>query len=132
MSVFEWINIASTLPVEGLEFYEDFLPNDKQKLEQIREILQKKKMKMPMLCCSPDFTDPDEEMRRFWVEQEKKSWLVTYQNPPVGTSILRDLLSLMTAAKDEFRDNIDRHGWATEKCPTEMLDVFAASGFYYD
>ena len=74
MSVFEWISIASTLPVEGLEFYEDFLPNDKQKLEQIREILQKKKMKMPMLCCSPDFTDPDEEMRRFWVEQEKK-WI---------------------------------------------------------
>jgi sugar phosphate isomerase/epimerase len=74
MSVFEWIDIASTLPVEGLEFYAGFLPDDRQKLEQIREILQKKKMKMPMLCCSPDFTDPNEETREFWVKQEKK-WI---------------------------------------------------------
>lgn len=74
MTVYEWIDLASTLPVQGLEFYTGFLPEDRWELENIRNALQRKKLKMPMLCCSPDFTSPDEEERRFWVEQEKK-WI---------------------------------------------------------
>jgi len=76
MTVHEWIDLAATLPVEGLEFYTGFLPEDRGELERIREALHRRKLAMPMLCCSPDFTSPDEGERRFWVEQEKK-WIDT-------------------------------------------------------
>jgi len=74
MTVYEWIDLASTLPVQGLEFYTGFLPEERRELERIRDALRRKKLEMPMLCCSPDFTSPDEKERRFWVEQEKK-WI---------------------------------------------------------
>jgi len=74
MTVYEWIDLASTLPVQGLEFYTGFLPEERRELERIRDTLRRKKLEMPMLCCSPDFTSPDEKERRFWVEQEKK-WI---------------------------------------------------------
>jgi len=72
MTVYEWIDLASTLPVQGLEFYTGFLPEDRRELERIHDALRKKRLEMPMLCCSPDFTSPDEKERRFWVEQEKR------------------------------------------------------------
>jgi len=74
MTVYEWIDLASTLPVQGLEFYTGFLPEERLELERIRDALRRKKLEMPMLCCSPDFTSPDEKEQRFWVEQEKK-WI---------------------------------------------------------
>jgi len=74
MTVYEWVDLASTLPVQGLEFYTGFLPEDRRELERIRDALRRKTLEMPMLCCSPDFTSPDEKERRFWVEQEKK-WI---------------------------------------------------------
>lgn len=74
MSIYEWIDMASTLPIEGLEFYSGFLPDDPRELDLIRDALRKKHLEMPMLCCSPDFTDPNEDVRMQWVEQEKK-WI---------------------------------------------------------
>ncbi len=74
MTVYEWIDLASTLPVQGLEFYTGFLPEDRRELERIRDALRRKKLEMPMLCCSPDFTSPDKKERRFWVKEEKK-WI---------------------------------------------------------
>ncbi len=74
MTVYEWIDLASTLPVQGLEFYTGFLPEDRRELGRIRDALRRKKLEMPMLCCSPDFTSPVEKERRFWVGQEKK-WI---------------------------------------------------------
>ena len=52
-----------------------------------------------------------------------QGWLITYRNPPMGTSILRHLLSLMTAAKEEFRDNIDKYGMTTEKWPHDKCSM---------
>lgn len=74
MTIDEWIDMASTLPVDGLEFYAGFLPKDERKLNLIRDSLQRKYLEMPMLCCSPDFTSPDEKECSYWVEKEKE-WI---------------------------------------------------------
>jgi serine/threonine protein kinase len=48
-----------------------------------------------------------------------QGWLVSYQNPPRDTSVLRHLLSLIGAAKERFRDEMDRHGMEIEKWPVD-------------
>ena len=52
-----------------------------------------------------------------------QGWVMGYRNPPVGTSILRHLLSLMVSAKEEFRDNTDKHGMVTEKWPANECSM---------
>lgn len=74
MSIDQWIDLASTLPVQGLEFYSLFLPDSILELNRIRDVLNKKNLEMPMLCCSPDFTSPNKAERNHWVEMEKK-WI---------------------------------------------------------
>ncbi len=59
MTVFEWIELAATLGVEGLEFYSGFLEDDEAFLNKVKAALEKHNLAMPMLCCSPDFTQPD-------------------------------------------------------------------------
>ncbi len=63
MRVEEWIDLAGTLDVEGLEFYEGFTPvGDQAALVRLRERAFRAGLAIPMMCCSPDFTrsDPDE------------------------------------------------------------------------
>ena len=60
MTIFEWIEMASTLDVDGLEFYSGFVDClDEPTLEKVKLALQAKKLEMPMLCYSPNFTVAD-------------------------------------------------------------------------
>ena len=60
MSVFDWIEMAADLPVDGLELYDGFLETlDEGYLEKVRRAIERHRLEMPMLCCSPDFTQPD-------------------------------------------------------------------------
>lgn len=72
MTLFEWIELASTLDVEGLEFYSGFLRDDEILLEEVRDALERHKLAMPMLCCSPDFTQPDPVLLEREIEREKR------------------------------------------------------------
>ena len=73
MSLFDWIDMAADLPVEGLEFHHGFLETlDASYLERVRSALERRRLEMPMLCCSPDFTKPGAEERRQEVEREKR------------------------------------------------------------
>ena len=64
MSVFEWIEQAKSLDADGLEMYEGFFLNlEEPYLDEIASAIQSAGFAMPMLCCSPDFTCPDEEAR---------------------------------------------------------------------
>lgn len=75
MSLFDWIELAGELEIDGLEFYVGFLENQERSyLEKVRDALEARKLQMPMLCCSPDFTHPDPEKRRQQVEKEK-AWI---------------------------------------------------------
>ncbi len=67
MTVFEWIEIAGDLGLDGVELYPRFLDSfDSAHLAAI-----------PMLCNSPDFTQPDEAARRREVERTRRMFQVT-------------------------------------------------------
>jgi len=77
MSLSEWIEIASELPIEGLEWYAGFLEmEDRANWEPLRrKVVEEKGLSIPMMCCSPDFTHPDADFRaeqvakeKFWIE----------------------------------------------------------------
>ncbi len=72
MTLFDWIEMASTLGVDGLEFYSGFLKDEPAFLEAVKDRLQKHGLQMPMLCCSPDFTQPDPELLKAEIEREER------------------------------------------------------------
>jgi sugar phosphate isomerase/epimerase len=77
MTLLEWIELASTLGVDGLEFYAGFLPKDELLLAEARDALKGHNLQMPMLCCSPDFTQPDPDLLEQEIEGEKRMIQVT-------------------------------------------------------
>ena len=73
MSVFDWIEQARQLGAEGLEMYEGFFWSlDDGYIDSIGEAIEAAGFAMPMLCCSPDFTDPDAGARQRAVEREAR------------------------------------------------------------
>jgi len=72
MTLFEWIELAATLGVDGLEFYSGFLEEDAAFLEKVKATLARHNLAMPMLCCSPDFTQPDPALLSKEIEREKR------------------------------------------------------------
>ncbi len=72
MSLFEWIDLATTLPVAGLELYDGFLSSlDPAYLQTVRAAITARGLQMPMMCYSPDFTLPDAAARQAQVERQK-------------------------------------------------------------
>jgi len=72
MSLSDWIEIGATLGVQGLEFYSGFLEDNKAFLRETKALLDKHHLKMPMLCCSPDFTEPDPALLEKEIVREKR------------------------------------------------------------
>src|SRR5271168_853819 len=72
MTVFEWIELAATLGVDGLEFYSGFVEDDETFLNKVKAALEQHHLAMPMLCCSPDFTQPDPLLLQEEIEREKR------------------------------------------------------------
>ena len=62
MTVGDWIEMGATLGVQGLEFYSGFVEDNEAFLRETKASLQKHGLQMPMLCCSPDFTEPDPDL----------------------------------------------------------------------
>lgn len=75
MSVRQWIELASTLGVDGLEFYTGFLDlRDRSAFPSIKCMLDDHHLAMPMYCCSPDFTHPDPAFRQKQIDAQKR-WI---------------------------------------------------------
>ena len=71
MSVFDWIDMARTLDADGLEMYDGFFTSlDDAYIDRVRDAIGGAGFAMPMLCCSPDFTNPDADARKRAVERE--------------------------------------------------------------
>ena len=71
MSVFDWIGMARELGCDGLELYDGFLTSlDVAYLDRVRGALDEAGFAMPMLCCSPDFTNPDRDARERAIADE--------------------------------------------------------------
>lgn len=70
MTVFEWIELAKSLDADGLEMYEGFLTSlDAAYLDSVGEAIHASGFAMPMLCCSPDFTNPSSSDRKRAVDK---------------------------------------------------------------
>jgi len=73
MTVFDWIEQAQGLPAEGLEMYDGFFTSiEPSYLDEVRDAIRSAGFVMPMLCCSPDFTNPDAEARQRSVERQRQ------------------------------------------------------------
>lgn len=71
MSVFDWIGMAKSLDADGLEMYDGFFTSlEPAYLDSVGDAIHSAGFEMPMLCCSPDFTSPDPDVRKRSVERE--------------------------------------------------------------
>jgi sugar phosphate isomerase/epimerase len=78
MSVFDWIEMARALDADGLEMYDGFFTSlDDAYLERVGEAIHGAGFAMPMLCCSPDFTNPDPDGRKRAIERQAEMIQVT-------------------------------------------------------
>ncbi len=65
MTIRQWIELAATLDVDGVEFYTGFLElRDAAAWDESRRIAADYDLEIPMLCASPDFTHPDPQFRQ--------------------------------------------------------------------
>jgi sugar phosphate isomerase/epimerase len=74
MTVDDWIELSQQLDVDGLEFYWGFTPwEDPAELDRLRSTVEAQGRSIPMMCYSPDFTQPNPEARQHEIEQEKEA-----------------------------------------------------------
>ncbi|MDE3178671.1 MAG: sugar phosphate isomerase/epimerase [Acidobacteriota bacterium] len=153
MSVFDWIAMAAELPVDGLEMYSGFLENfDPAYLARVREAIEARGLDMPMFCCSPDFTSPDERDQRREIEIEKKMIGVTaalggrfcrvlsgQRRPEVSraqgvkwvSECLRELVdfaadkNVVLALENHYKDNYWRHPEFAQKSDV-FIEILSA------
>lgn len=75
MRLEEWIRLGATLDVQGLELYAGFLDlRDPKHWGRYRRLAEREGLEIPMLCCSPDFTQPDPNARASEIARQK-SWI---------------------------------------------------------
>lgn len=75
MKLSQWIEMASDLDIDGLEWYAGFLEmKDRSSWKLFRKEVEGYGLEIPMLCCSPDFTHPDAEFRAAQIAQQKE-WI---------------------------------------------------------
>jgi sugar phosphate isomerase/epimerase len=78
MTVFEWIEMSRPLGAEGLEMYEGFFTSlDDAYIDSVGEAIRAAGYAMPMLCCSPNFTDPNPDERKKAIECEARMIRIT-------------------------------------------------------
>jgi sugar phosphate isomerase/epimerase len=77
MTLFEWIELGATLNVDGLEFYSGFIEDNEVFLNRVKDSLERHGLVMPMLCCSPDFTQRDPRVLEREIQFEKRMIEIT-------------------------------------------------------
>ncbi len=121
MTLFDWIDLAATLGVDGVEMYPGFFESfEPSYLEKVSTHLRRAGLEAPMMCASPDFTQTDAEARRAEVEREKQMIAVT---AALGGRYCRVL-------SGQRRDEVSRADgvrWTVE-CITSLLDAAGAQG----
>jgi sugar phosphate isomerase/epimerase len=79
MRVSEWIQLASKLDIDGLEWYAGFLEMaDGANWTRFRKEVEDQGKVIPMMCCSPDFTHPDKAFREKEIAKQKRWIDMTY------------------------------------------------------
>jgi len=79
MRVSEWIELATKLNIDGLEWYAGFLEMaDEANWPVFRQQVEAHGKAIPMMCCSPDFTHPDAAFRANEIAKQKRWIDMTY------------------------------------------------------
>ncbi|HEY9233389.1 MAG TPA: sugar phosphate isomerase/epimerase family protein, partial [Blastocatellia bacterium] len=119
MTLFEWIELAASLGVDGVEmspaFFESFEPDY---LDRVKQQLEQYSLEAPMMCASPDFTIPDTDARRAEIEREKAIIDVTAR---LGGGFCR----VLSGQRREEVTRAEGVGWTVE-CITALFDHAAA------
>lgn len=75
MTLRAWVELAAPLKLDGLEYYSGFTElADPARWAEARRTVESAGLVVPMLCCSPDFSQPDPELRKREIEKEK-NWI---------------------------------------------------------
>ena len=74
MTLFDWIEKAGQLGVDGLEMYSLFFEEKEDAyLDEVRKKCEELDLALPMMCFSPDFTNPDPNKRMEELGKQKKA-----------------------------------------------------------
>lgn len=80
MTVFQWIEMAKQLDADGLEMYDGFFTSlENDYIDSVANAIHDAGFEMPMLCCSPDFTHPDADVRKRMVDLHMEKIQVTHR-----------------------------------------------------
>jgi sugar phosphate isomerase/epimerase len=108
MTVFAWIEQAGQLGVDGLEMHNLFFEGRGEGyLDEVKQACERSNLSMPMLCFSPDFTQPDPAKRQEELEKQKRAIDLTVK---LGGRFCRTL-------SGQKRPGLDRKqtvGWCVE------------------
>jgi sugar phosphate isomerase/epimerase len=108
MSLFEWIEQAGGLGVDGLEMHNLFFQDmDDRAIDAVLEACGRLHLAVPMMCFSPDFTQPDPKARFAELEKQKQAIDLTVK---LGGQYCRTL-------SGQARPGLDRKqavGWCVE------------------
>ena len=75
LTVSEWIEMAAQLDIDGLEWYAGFIEmQDESNWIKFRQQVESHGKSIPMMCCSPDFTHPEESFRSNEIAKQKR-WI---------------------------------------------------------
>jgi len=74
MTLFDWIEQAGQLGVDGLEMHNLFFTDQSDMyLDEVRKKCEELNLALPMMCFSPDFTNPDLSKRVEELEKQKEA-----------------------------------------------------------
>jgi sugar phosphate isomerase/epimerase len=119
MTLFDWIELAASLGVDGVEMYPAFFESfEPDYLERIRQHLDRFGLEAPMMCASPDFTMPDDQGRRVEVERERQIIDVTAR---LGGGFCR----VLSGQRREEVARADGVRWVVD-CINSLLDHAAS------
>lgn len=108
MTLFDWIEKAGLLGVDGLEMHNLFFEGKEESyLDEVRRKCADLKLTIPMMCFSPDFTQPDPQKRLEELEKQKQAIDLTVK---LGGCFCRTLTG-------QNRPGLDRKkavGWCVE------------------
>lgn len=118
MTVFDWIEAARGLDADGLEMYEGFFTSlNDDYIDQVGAAIHRAGFAMPMLCASPDFTDPDPDARKRAVDRHAELIRVARRLGGPGT--------VCRVLSGQRRPEVERDqgiAWAAE-CINALLPV---------
>ncbi len=73
LSLFDWLEIASGLPLDGTEIHWRMLPTAPGDIDQLRDALHACRLRVSQVTCAPDFTHPEATMRAAEIARTRKT-----------------------------------------------------------